>query len=73
MIRPIESDYMTHTAYGRALEDYCDVLAQQIRSCGGDCSAGLGKLEVRVMDANRAWAEYQNRKAILTVFEEEEK
>ena len=31
MTRPVESDYMTHTAYSRALEDYCDVLAQQIK------------------------------------------
>ena len=73
MIRPTESDYLNTAAYARALEDYCDVLAQQIRSCGGDCSAGLGKLEVRVMDASKAWAEYQTRKAILTVFEEDEK
>ena len=28
MNRPIESDYTSHVAYTRALEEYCDALAQ---------------------------------------------
>ena len=28
MKRPIESDYTSHVAYARALEEYCDALAQ---------------------------------------------
>ena len=28
MKRPIESDYTSHVAYARALEEYCDMLAQ---------------------------------------------
>jgi hypothetical protein len=28
MKRPIESDYTSHVAYTRALEEYCDALAQ---------------------------------------------
>lgn len=61
MIRPIESDFITHTAYSRALEAYCDLLVMHIRSCGQECSAGLGKMAERVLDANRAWIEYQSR------------
>jgi hypothetical protein len=29
MKRPIESDYTSHVAYTRALEEYCDALVQQ--------------------------------------------
>ena len=29
MKRPIESDYTSHVAYTRALEEYCDALEQQ--------------------------------------------
>ena len=29
MKRPVESDYTSHVAYTRALEDYCDALEQQ--------------------------------------------
>ena len=28
MKRPVESDYTSHVAYTRALEEYCDTLAQ---------------------------------------------
>ena len=29
MKRPVESDYTSHVAYTRALEEYCDALEQQ--------------------------------------------
>ena len=32
MKRPIESDYISLTAYTRALEEYCDTLAQPEQS-----------------------------------------
>jgi hypothetical protein len=35
MKRPIESDYTSLTAYTRALEEYCDALAQPEQDCVG--------------------------------------
>jgi hypothetical protein len=35
MKRPIESDYTSHVAYARALEEYCDWLVQPVQEpCG---------------------------------------
>jgi len=31
MKRPIESEYTSHVAYARALEDYCDALAASVQ------------------------------------------
>jgi hypothetical protein len=35
MNRPSESDYTSLTAYTRALEEYCDALAQSEQDCVG--------------------------------------
>jgi hypothetical protein len=35
MKRPLESDYTSHVAYTRALEEYCDAWAQSEQDCVG--------------------------------------
>lgn len=68
MTRPQESDYTSHVAYSRALEEYCDKL-EGIASREADAA----KAAERVLDANKAWAEYQNRMGIMRVFEDDAK
>ncbi len=68
MNRPVESDYTSHVAYARALEEYCTHL-ESSASRETDAAKAAG----RVLDANKAWAEYQNRMGIMRVFEDDEK
>ena len=67
MIRPVESNYISPTAYRRALEAYCDLLEAHLPS-----RSEAAKAAERVMDANKAWAEYQSRAEIRQAFEEDD-
>jgi hypothetical protein len=49
MNRPIESDYTSHVAYTRALEEYCDALAQP---------APVQELVEKFCDANCTWSDH---------------
>jgi hypothetical protein len=44
MKRPIESDYTSHVAYTRALEEYCDMLEQPAQEPVAWLQIGLGPL-----------------------------
>ena len=69
MIRPVESNYISPTAYRRALEAYCDLLEAYLPSRRESEAA---KAAERVLDANKAWAEYQSRAEIRQAFEEDD-
>ena len=70
MSRPQESDYASHVAYARALEDYCDKLEMFLPTRR---EAEAAKAAERVLDANKAWGEYQTRMGIMRVFDEDAK
>ena len=59
MKRPIESDYTSHVAYARALEEYCDALAQPEQDTEGHYKGVIDAVQKLFNDKREAQPEQE--------------